>query len=92
MLRGDCRNPRCQYGADDDCKNPIHKENIMWKQYRRLEHAELRPYVVGEDLTGISVSANDTPKLGDMIARNPKIHGDQWLVAAAYFGENFEEV
>ena len=26
----------------------------------------------------------------DMIARNPKNHDDQWLVAAAYFADNFE--
>ena len=29
-------------------------------------------------------------KPGDMIARNPKNHDDQWLVAAAYFADNFE--
>jgi hypothetical protein len=25
-----------------------------------------------------------------MIARNPKNHSDRWLVAAAYFADNFE--
>jgi hypothetical protein len=25
-----------------------------------------------------------------MIARNPKNHADKWLVAAAYFADNFE--
>jgi hypothetical protein len=25
-----------------------------------------------------------------MIARNPKNHADQWLVAAKYFADNFE--
>lgn len=33
---------------------------------------------------------NGSPKLGDMIARNPKNHDDQWLVAKEYFNENFE--
>jgi hypothetical protein len=28
--------------------------------------------------------------LGDMIARNPKNHSDQWLVAKQYFEDNFE--
>lgn len=66
----------------------------MFKQYRRKQIAELRPYEANEDMTGISVSAEDakagSPKAGDMIARNPKNHADQWLVAAAYFHDNFE--
>ena len=62
-------------------------------QYQRKQIAELRPYQAGEDMSGISVSAEDTkagsPKAGDMIARNPKNHADQWLVSAQYFGDNF---
>lgn len=68
----------------------------QFKQYRRKHIAELRPYVEGE-LPGcptVSVSAVDaaagSPKAGDMIARNPSNHADQWLVAAAYFQDNFE--
>jgi hypothetical protein len=42
----------------------------------------------------VSISLPDleagSPKAGDMIARNPKNHDDQWLVAAAYFADNFE--
>lgn len=56
----------------------------------------MRPYVDGEDMTGISVSDSDvkngSPKVGDMIARNPKDHNDQWLVAQKYFEENLELV
>lgn len=33
---------------------------------------------------------NGSPKIGDMIARNPKNHPDQWLVAKQYFEDNFE--
>lgn len=36
--------------------------------------------------------ANGSPKIGDMIARNPKNHNDQWLVAEKYFKDNFEEI
>lgn len=66
-------------------------------QYRRKQIAELRPYVEGEPFpVNISVSAEDrkagSPKTGDMIARNPKNHDDQWLVAAQYFADNFEPV
>ena len=35
---------------------------------------------------------NGSPKIGDMIARNPKNHSDQWLVAEQYFKDNFEEI
>lgn len=66
----------------------------MFKQYRRKQIAELRPYILGENMKGISVSVADddagSPKEGDMIARNPKNHDDQWLVAAKYFADNFE--
>jgi hypothetical protein len=69
--------------------------NEGWKRYLRRQIAELRPYVPGEDMSKISVSLADrtagSPKAGDMIARNPKNHEDVWLVAAAYFRDNFEE-
>jgi hypothetical protein len=65
-----------------------------FQQYRRSQIAELRPYVTGDDMTRVSVSAadrdNGSPKEGDMIARNPKNHDDKWLVAAKYFQDNFE--
>jgi len=35
---------------------------------------------------------NGSPKIGDMIARNPKNHNDQWLVAEQYFKDNFKEI
>ena len=69
----------------------------MFKQYRRKQIAELRPFVPGEVLDArVSVSESDraagSPRPGDMIARNPKNHEDQWLVAAAYFADNFEAI
>lgn len=67
-----------------------------FQQYRRKQIAELRAWEEGDDMYGISVSEEDrkagSPKVGDMIARNPKNHLDQWLVAAAYFADNFEPV
>jgi hypothetical protein len=66
----------------------------QFKPYRRSQIAELRPYEPGEVLADVSISKPDraagSPKAGDMIARNPQDHGDQWLVAAAYFAANFE--
>ena len=35
---------------------------------------------------------NGSPKIGDMIARNPKNHSDQWLVAKQYYNDNFEKI
>jgi len=80
----------------------------MFKQYRRKQIAELRPvteedittfrdsyFIVGEKYD-VSISQEDqnngSPKIGDMIARNPKNHDDQWLVAEKYFKDNFEEI
>lgn len=61
-----------------------------FRKYRRKEIAELRPYTDGEKLSSnISVSEidreNGSSKEGDMIARNPKDHKDQWLVNGEYF-------
>ena len=65
-------------------------------QYRRKQIAELRHYEPGESMERVSISAADkeagSPQPGDMIARNPKNHDDQWLVAAKYYIENFELV
>lgn len=69
----------------------------MFEKYRRKQIAELRPYVEGEILSDqVSISKADkeagSPKVGDMIARNPKNHSDMWLVAEKYFNDNFEKI
>lgn len=66
-----------------------------FKRYRRTKITELRPYEPGEVLSDrVSISQadieNGSPKEGDMIARNPTNHDDQWLVAKDYFEVNFE--
>lgn len=65
-----------------------------FKKFRRKQIAELRTYAPGEKLSGVSISDEDkkngSPKIGDMIARNPKNHNDKWLVAKKYFKDNFE--
>ncbi len=68
-----------------------------WKQYRRKNISEMRPYIDGEILDSkVSISQADldagSPKVGDMIAHNPKNHNDQWLVAEEYFKNNFESI
>lgn len=68
-----------------------------FKKYRRSQIAEMRDYVEGEILNeSVSISKadkdNGSPKIGDKIARNPKNHSDQWLVAKQYFEDNFENI
>jgi hypothetical protein len=71
-------------------------DDRRFRPYRRRQIAELRPYEPGESLEGVSVADVDraagSPKEGDMIARNPANHDDQWLVAKQYFLVNFEPV
>lgn len=79
-------------------------DNDQFKQYRRTQVGEMRPVTQQEadsgashlEDRGISISdvdkSNGSPLVGDMIARNPKNHEDQWLVAEQYFKDNFEEM
>jgi len=70
----------------------------MFNQYRRTGIAEMRPVTEAEAHgaidSSISISEEDanagSPKMGDMIARNPKNQSDMWLVAKKYFEDNFE--
>ena len=57
---------------------PVTEEEIATKIFHN------RVSVSDVDLTAGS------PKKGDMVARNPKNHDDQWLVAEQYFKDNFE--
>ena len=63
-----------------------------WKKYHRTNIAEMRQYILGEDLSDISLNKQVDHPLEDkgMIARNPENHADQWYVARKYFEENFE--
>jgi len=71
-----------------------------FKQYKRTQIGEMRAITQEEINDGlefnISVSdadfKNGSPKIGDMIARNPINHNDQWLVAEQYFKDNFEDL
>jgi hypothetical protein len=75
-----------------------------FKKFKRSGFSEMRLVTdkeieVGPEAlraSGISVSEVDaregSPKPGDVIARNPEDHEDQWLVAKKYFEENFEEL
>lgn len=67
-----------------------------FKKYKRKGLSEMRPFETGEvlDIREVSISPEDlkngSPRVGDMIARNPQNHADQWLVAEKYFNDNLE--
>jgi len=63
-----------------------------WRKYRKTAIQEMRAYVVGEDLSGVSVNKEDVPEQGGMIARNPKNHEDRWYVAKDFFELSYEPV
>ena len=62
------------------------------KEYQKIATQPMRPYIPGEDLFGISVSSEDTPEKGGMIAVNPDNPDDKWYVAKKFFEENYAEV
>lgn len=56
-----------------------------------IKSHETKDNVIQVSISDVDLS-NGSPKIGDMIARNPKNHLDQWLVAGEYFKDNFEKV
>lgn len=74
---------------------------MEFRQFKRTQIAEMHEYnpnnIYSEDfMSKLSISEvdknNGSPKLGDMISRNPKNHNDIWLVAEQYFKDNFEPI
>jgi len=77
---------------------------MNFKKYKRIKIAEMHTWSPEDKLNtarklinaGVSISKpdldNGSPKIGDMIARNPKNHFDMWLVEKNYAKENFEEI
>lgn len=80
----------------------LEKKMNTFQNYKRTNIAQMRKVTDQEIINGcdpliakgISISKadinNGSPNPGDMIARNPDNHNDQWLVAAQYFKDNFE--
>jgi hypothetical protein len=67
----------------------------MTKNYRKTAIQPMYPWTPDISMCDVSVSApdreNGSPETGDMIAVNPKRLIEQWLVAKAFFEENYEE-
>ena len=65
---------------------------MNWKKYKRKGLTEMRPYMKGEDLSEVSVWAEDCPETDmGMIARDSENHKDQWYVNRDYFERHLEE-
>lgn len=64
----------------------------MWKFYRKVATQEMRPYVLGEDVSRVSVNKEDVLEAGGMVARNSNNHKDQWYVGKNFFEKNYVAV
>lgn len=58
-----------------------------WKSYYKTAKQLMRPYVPGEDLTGISVAQGETPKEGGYIASDNQ--GSEWYITPEFHKENY---
>ena len=68
----------------------VTQEDVNEFKERNLVSAhETKDNVIEVSISDVDL-ANGSPKIGDMIARNPKNYLDQWLVAEQYFNDNFE--
>lgn len=71
---------------------------MEFKKYKRKGLSEMRQVILGEDLTGVSISEPDKKLMQEFpnifaqgyIARNPDNHEDLWYVAKDYFDKNLE--
>lgn len=79
------------FGASLERRGELLFTREEFKEFKRSNVSELRPYIKGEDMTGISVASEYAPitDMG-MIARDPDNHSDQWYVGREYFNKNFE--
>ena len=65
---------------------------MMLQNFRKKTIQPMRPYIAGESLMGVSVSAEDVPEVGGMVAINPSNPSDQWYIAKKFFEDNYEEI
>lgn len=69
--------------------------NENFKEYRRKGTVLLRPYIIGEDLSKVSVSQADKDSgylstEGNYIAINKDNQEDQWFINSDFFNKNYE--
>jgi hypothetical protein len=62
----------------------------MWKKFIKTAEQEMRDYIVGESLSGVSVAPGEIPKEGGKIARDAQ--GSRWYISPEFFSNNYAEV
>ena len=71
---------------------PIEQSDLeQFEQYKMLVAHKTTDNWIPVSISDADLKAG-SPKIGDMVARNPKNHLDQWLVAKQYFEDNFEPI
>lgn len=60
-----------------------------YKNYIKKGIQPMRPYVPGEDLTGVGIPVNENPVKGGMIAVDPTNPVDKWYISERLFKENY---
>ena len=55
----------------------------------QIKNTKMRPYILGEDLSLISVSTQDIPEVGGMVAVNENNPNDMWYVGKDFFENNY---
>lgn len=73
----------------DGCKCDALKGFV---EYRKRGTQLMRPYIVGEDMSNVSVTPNVKPTVGGMIAIARDDLSDKWYIAPNFFKNNYEAV
>jgi hypothetical protein len=71
----------------EPAKEPVIKPGFG--NYRKKNVQAMRPYVEGEDMTGISVAVSDTPEVGGMVEVSADDKTDRWYVSKSFFEKNY---
>lgn len=68
---------------------PVTEEDIKeFKETNIIKAKAFDNFIVS--ISEVDKVENDSPKIGDMIAINPKNPTDQWLIEEKYFKDNHE--
>lgn len=59
--------------------------------YRKKGVTPMRPYVPGEDMTGITIGA-EPPAKGGMVAHDIEDPNDLWYISKEFFDLNYEAI
>ena len=64
----------------------------IWTEHRKAATTMMRPYVFGEDMTGITIGNGVLLEEGGWICRSTVSDIDQWYISPEYYAENYTPV